>query len=275
MKKFAVFGNPIAQSLSPSIHQMFAEQCGELITYSKILASEEGFAEAVHTFFSDSDAMGCNITMPFKQQAYALAKVDDQAARDARAVNTLMRNHEGTLSGFNTDGIGLVNDLLNHGVTLTGARVLLIGAGGAARGVISPLLQAGVGALCITNRTVAKAERVAEETSNGQVSVIAPESCAEFKPTVIINSTAASLSGGLPLAMTSELLASCHTTYDMVYTATTTPFNEAAEKGGVPTTLDGLGMLVEQAAAAFAIWTGEQPATRAVLTALRKQITGA
>ncbi len=272
MKKFAVFGNPIAQSLSPSIHQMFAQQCDEQITYAKLLASEDGFAEAVHTFFSDDDAIGCNVTMPFKQQAYALANVDDQAARDAQAVNTLMRTDSGDIAGFNTDGIGLVNDLLNHQVVLSGARVLLIGAGGAARGVISPLLQAGVDELYITNRTLDKAKQVARDTGHGQLAVISTEACATIKPTVIINSTAASLAGQLPLAMTSELTAACHTTYDMVYTATATPFNAAAGALGVATTLDGLGMLVEQAAAAFAIWTGKQPATGTVLSALRQQI---
>jgi shikimate dehydrogenase len=240
MKKFAVFGNPIVQSLSPTIHQMFAKQCGEQISYEKILAPEDGFTPAANTFLSQPGAVGCNVTMPFKQDAFALASVDDQAALDAKAVNTLMKRSDGTIAGFNTDGVGLVNDLLNHGVQLQGKRVLLIGAGGAARGVIAPLIASGIASLHLTNRTKAKAETVASETGGGKVKVVGIEDCDKV--------------------------------YDMVYRAEPTYFMQQALSLGALQVLDGLGMLVEQAAASFTIWTGYKPKTSAVIDVLRSQL---
>ena len=139
---------------------MFAEQVGEKISYEKILAPVDGFVDAANAFLAQEGAVGCNVTMPFKLDAFNMAKVDDQAAKDAQAVNTLMNGDSGEICGFNTDGVGLVNDLLNSGVEIKGKRVLLIGAGGAARGVISPLIKAGAASLTIANRTKAKAEEV-------------------------------------------------------------------------------------------------------------------
>jgi len=270
MKKFAVFGNPIAQSLSPTIHQMFAEQVGEKISYEKILAPVDGFVDAANAFLAQEGAVGCNVTMPFKLDAFNLAKVDDQAAKDAQAVNTLMNGDSGEIWGFNTDGVGLVNDLLNSGVEIKGKRVLLIGAGGAARGVISPLLKAGAASLTITNRTKAKAEEVASAASNSKVQVAALEDIADVAPHIIINSTAASLSNELPCRLNDGVLQNCEVVYDMVYKNSPTRFMREAAELGVKTQIDGLGMLVEQAAEAFYIWTNRQPHTKVVIEYLRK-----
>jgi len=269
MKKFAVFGNPIAQSLSPTIHQMFAEQVGEKISYEKILAPVDGFVDAANAFLAQEGAVGCNVTMPFKLDAFNLAKVDDQAAKDAQAVNTLMNGDSGEIWGYNTDGVGLVNDLLNSGVEIKGKRVLLIGAGGAARGVISPLLKAGAASLTITNRTKAKAEEVASAASNAKVQVAALEDIADVAPHIIINSTAASLSNELPCRLNDGVLQNCEVVYDMVYKNSPTRFMREAAELGVKTQIDGLGMLVEQAAEAFYIWTQKRPDTSDIVKRVR------
>jgi shikimate dehydrogenase len=274
VKKFAVFGNPIVQSLSPTIHEMFAKQCGEQISYEKILAPEDGFTPEAKAFLAQPDAIGCNVTMPFKQDAFALANVDDQAALDAKAVNTLMKRSDGTVAGFNTDGVGLVNDLLNHGVQLKNKRVLLIGAGGAARGVIAPLIASGIASLHLTNRTKAKAEIVASETGGGKVKVVGIEDCDTVAPHIIINSTAASLSNELPCSLDGGVLHHCEVVYDMVYKNSPTRFMRDAAELGVKTQIDGLGMLVEQAAESFYIWTDKQPNTKDVIEYLRKVVVG-
>ncbi|GFD93567.1 shikimate dehydrogenase (NADP(+)) [Alteromonas sp. KUL156] len=269
MKKFAVFGNPIAQSLSPTIHQMFAEQVGETISYEKILAPVDGFVEAANAFLAQEGAVGCNVTMPFKLDAFNLATVDDQAAKDAHAVNTLMNGDRGEVLGYNTDGVGLVNDLLNSGVEIKGKRVLLIGAGGAARGVISPLLKAGAASLTIANRTKAKAEEVANAASNAKVQVVALENIEATAPHIIINSTAASLSNELPCRLNDGVLQNCEVVYDMVYKNSPTRFMREAAELGVKTQIDGLGMLVEQAAEAFYIWTKKRPDTSDIVRRVR------
>nr|WP_283620272.1 shikimate dehydrogenase [Alteromonas macleodii] len=269
MKKFAVFGNPIAQSLSPTIHQMFAEQVGEKISYEKILAPVDGFVDAANAFLAQEGAVGCNVTMPFKLDAFNLAKVDDQAAKDAQAVNTLMNGDSGEIWGFNTDGVGLVNDLLNSGVEIKGKRVLLIGAGGAARGVISPLIKAGAASLTIANRTKAKAEEVVNAASNAKVQVVALEDIADVAPHIIINSTAASLSNELPCRLNDGVLQNCEVVYDMVYKNSPTRFMREAAELGVKTQIDGLGMLVEQAAEAFYIWTQKRPDTSDIVKRVR------
>ena len=269
MKKFAVFGNPIAQSLSPTIHQMFAEQVGETISYEKILAPVDGFVGAAKAFLAQEGAVGCNVTMPFKLDAFNLAKVDDQAAKDAQAVNTLMNSINGEVLGYNTDGVGLVNDLLNSGVEIEGKRVLLIGAGGAARGVISPLLKAGAASLTIANRTKAKADEVATAASNPKVQVVALEDIASVAPHIIINSTAASLANELPCSLEDGVLQHCEVVYDMVYKNSPTRFMRDAAELGVKTQIDGLGMLVEQAAEAFYIWTQKRPDTSDIVKRVR------
>ena len=196
----------------------------------------------------------------------------DQAAKDAKAVNTLMNHPCGEVMGFNTDGVGLVNDLLNNNTELADKRILLIGAGGAARGVISPLLGAGVQSLTLANRTLARAEQVAAEAGQGKIDVVELTNAAAVKPHIIINSTAASLNNTLPLELSSNLVEECELVYDMVYKKQPTLFMQEAEGLGVAKTLDGLGMLVEQAAAAFSIWTGKRPETKKVIVKLREII---
>ena len=248
---------------------MFAEQVGETISYEKILAPVDGFVDAANAFLAQEGAVGCNVTMPFKLDAFNMAKVDDQAAKDAQAVNTLMNGDSGEIWGFNTDGVGLVNDLLNSGVEIKGKRVLLIGAGGAARGVISPLLKAGAASLTITNRTKAKAEEVASAASNAKVQVAALEDIADVAPHIIINSTAASLSNELPCRLNDGVLQNCEVVYDMVYKNSPTRFMREAAELGVKTQIDGLGMLVEQAAEAFYIWTQKRPDTSDIVKRVR------
>ncbi|MDC8829130.1 shikimate dehydrogenase [Alteromonas gilva] len=269
MKKFAVFGNPIAQSLSPTIHQMFANSSQEQISYQKREAPVNGFAEAVAAFFADPQAVGCNVTVPFKEQAYAMAVHRNPAATMAGAANTLMYNDDGELCAFNTDGIGLVADLHAAGINLAGAKVLILGAGGAARGVVHPLLDAGVGQLDILNRTVSKAAAIANKADNDKVRAVdTPQLLNHYD--VVINSTSASLSGEVP-PVPDRLLAGCELAYDMVYSKDggATVFMQHAATLGATQQRDGLGMLVEQAAAAFAIWTGKQPDTEGVIDFLR------
>ncbi len=248
---------------------MFADQLGETISYEKILAPEDGFVEAATTFLAQDGAIGCNVTMPFKLDAFNFAKVDDQAAKDAQAVNTLMNDDNGKVLGYNTDGIGLVNDLLNNDVEIQGKRVLLIGAGGAARGVISPLIEAGAASLTIANRTKAKAEQVANAVSNSKVQVVALEDIASVAPHIIINSTAASLSNELPCSLNNGVLRNCDVVYDMVYKNSPTRFMREAAEAGVENQIDGLGMLVEQAAEAFYIWTQKRPDTSDIVKRVR------
>lgn len=248
---------------------MFAEQVGEKISYEKILAPVDGFVDAANAFLAQEGAVGCNVTMPFKLDAFNMAKVDDQAAKDAQAVNTLMNGDSGEIWGFNTDGVGLVNDLLNSGVEIKGKRVLLIGAGGAARGVISPLIKAGAVSLTIANRTKAKAEEVVNAASNAKVQVVALEDIADGAPHIIINSTAASLSNELPCRLNDAVLQNCEVVYDMVYKNSPTRFMRDAAELGVKTQIDGLGMLVEQAAEAFYIWTKKRPDTSDIVKRVR------
>lgn len=270
MKKFAVFGNPIAHSVSPTIHQMFAKSCNLDIQYDKLLAPLDGFESAVQQFFGDDQCMGCNVTVPFKQRAFAMADATSAAAAAAQAVNTLKRMPDGTLYGDNTDGVGLVADLRNNGVQLQGARVLLLGAGGAARGAIHPLLDAGVAKLLVANRTQSTVQTLVDGIADVRVEV-AKQNDLPDTVDVIINSTSASLHGTIPEGVPESLFAGCQATYDMVYGTQPTVFLVHAKKHGCPVCLDGLGMLVEQAAAAFTIWTGEQPDTAPVIAHLRAQ----
>ncbi|MCP3863193.1 MULTISPECIES: shikimate dehydrogenase [Marisediminitalea] len=269
MKKYAVFGNPIAQSLSPTIHTMFAKSLNLDLQYDKILAPLDGFSQSIKDFFADVDALGCNVTVPFKEQAFQLADLKDNAATMAKAANTLMYNDKGQLCAFNTDGVGLVADLIANGNELKNAKILLLGAGGAARGVVHPLLAAGVDRLDILNRTIAKADAIASESNSNKVSAISKQSLAEHYD-IVINSTSASLEGRVP-DVPESVFVNCKTAYDMVYAKEPTSFLNFAGTAGAQNQLDGLGMLVEQAAAAFAIWTGKQPNTLPVIQFLRQR----
>jgi exoribonuclease-2 len=270
--RYAVIGNPISHSKSPWIHARFAEQTGEQMVYDPLLAPVDGFDEAVGAFIS-AGGRGLNVTVPFKLDAFRLATTHSTRAAAAGAVNTLKIEPDGSVSGDNTDGIGLVNDIeRNLEVPLAGKRVLLLGAGGAARGVALPLLEAGVHELVIVNRTESKAAELAQAITDllpeGSGTVIgggAAVATGAFD--VVINATAGSLGGELP-AFDPEALASHTLAYDMMYAARPTVFMELALARGARAT-DGLGMLVEQAAESFLLWRGVRPDSASVLAELR------
>ena len=272
MDRYGVFGNPIAHSKSPLIHRLFAEQTGQSLSYEPLLAPLDDFPEFARAFFANG-GLGANVTVPFKEQAFQLAEQHSQRALRAAAVNTLMRLDDGRLLGDNTDGAGLVRDLLlNAGVPLRGQRILLPGAGGAVRGVLEPLLAEHPASLVIVNRTVEKAEQLAHEFAD-----LGPVAASSFdwldeSVDLIINGTSASLAGEVP-PLAESLIQPGHTRcYDMMYGAEPTAFNRWAAKMGARQTLDGLGMLVEQAAEAFFLWHGVRPQTEAVRQHLRKQL---
>ncbi|MCQ4312135.1 shikimate dehydrogenase [Pseudomonas stutzeri] len=272
MDRYGVFGNPIGHSKSPQIHRLFAQQTGQTLSYEPLLAPLDEFTGFAHEFFAQG--LGANVTVPFKEQAYRLADQLTERAQRAGAVNTLKKLDDGTLLGDNTDGVGLVRDLLdNAGVALQGKRILLLGAGGAVRGVLEPLLAQRPSALVIANRTLAKAEHLA-----GEFAELGPVTAAAFEQLqgpfdLIINGTSASLSGELPPLAEGLVNPGATFCYDMMYGAAPTPFCQWAVALGA-TTRDGLGMLVEQAAAAFELWRGVRPESAQVLSELRRQLAG-
>lgn len=285
-QRFVVIGNPVAHSKSPDIHRMFAEQTGLDIEYTTLLAPLDGFAEAVRAF-RDSGGSGANVTVPFKEQAFELGKRHTARARAAGAVNTLIFNSN-RIMGDNTDGAGLVQDLKgNLEFPVKGKRVLLVGAGGAARGVLLSLLDEVPASVTIVNRTVDKARQLAREFSSIAAFVIADpalqvkggrppqlpligggfDDIRGREYDLVINATSTGLSGEeLPLENTT--FAQNGLAYDMMY-GRETPFMQLAASTGVRTA-DGLGMLVEQAAESFHVWLGVKPETATVLEQLRR-----
>jgi len=273
--KYAVFGNPIKHSKSPLIHGLFAEQCAQQMQYRAVRVELDGFALAAQRFF-DSGGAGLNITVPFKQDAFRFAhRLSDRAMR-AGAVNTLSRAEDGAIEGDNTDGIGLVRDMIaNLGWAVQGLRVLVLGAGGAARGVLEPLLRERPRELLVVNRTPARASQLATEFSD-----IAPleggayDLIGERQFDLIINATSAGLSGEMP-DLPSSLLTERSCCYDMVYGAEPTPFMRWSARHAAWAVADGLGMLVEQAAQSFYIWRLVRPETRPVINQLRGALDAA
>jgi len=270
--KYAVFGNPISQSKSPFIHTLFARQTNQNLEYSAQTAPSDAFAQAAQVFF-DQGGKGCNITAPFKEQAYQFADRLTERAKLAGAVNTLKKLDDGDIIGDTTDGAGLVQDLLAMQVPLEGARILLIGAGGAARGVIQPLLEQKPKQLEITNRTYAKAEALAEMFQPyGPIRAITMTEV-NHSYDLVINASSAGLQGDLP-AISPIIFSSLTTSYDMVYGKGKTRFNQWAIENGVTQAYDGLGMLVGQAAESFMLWRGLRPGSKQVLRELRKNLEG-
>ena len=262
---YAVFGNPIAHSKSPLIHTAFARQTGQDIEYSALLAPLDGFTEAVAAFRKQGGC-GANVTVPFKEQAYALATRLSPRAQAAGAVNTLKFESD-DVYGDNTDGAGLVCDLTAHlGLDLAAKRILLMGAGGAARGVILPLLERQPDALFIANRTASKAVELAQAMGAGKHLAAGGYADLSGQFDVVINATAASLAGDLP-PLPGTIFAPDALAYDMMY-GKDTPFLGFARERGVRTS-DGLGMLVEQAAEAFWLWREVRPETAPVMQFLR------
>ena len=265
--RYCVIGNPVAHSKSPTIHAAFALQTGQDIVYERCLAPVDGFAATVRQLVA-SGYSGANVTVPFKLEAAALATTLSERARAAGAVNTLSFTPSGIV-GDNTDGAGLVGDILrNAGVAIAGRRVLLVGAGGAARGAILPLLQQGPRQLVIANRTAASAENLAASFNSHGVPV---EACTfaelDGRFDIVVNATSASLAGDLP-PLPPTVFGAGTLALDMMYAADPTPFMRFAAAHGA-SARDGLGMLVEQAAEAFFVWRGVRPQTCALLAAMR------
>lgn len=272
MDRYCVFGNPVAHSKSPRIHGEFARLTGQPMSYEARLAPVDGFAAALQGFLAEG-GRGCNVTVPFKEEAWRLAQVRSARAEKAGAVNTLMPGKDGRLYGDNTDGVGLVRDLVrNAGLSLRDRRVLVLGAGGAVRGVIAPLLAEKPSVLVIANRTADKARLLAGLFADeGPVQASSLEDLQGQVFDLVINGTSASLQGDLP-PLPDGLFAPAALAYDMMYGVEPTVFLRWAQARGA-LTRDGLGMLVEQAAEAFFLWRQQRPDTAPVLAALRASLS--
>lgn len=268
-QRFAVLGHPVAHSKSPQIHAAFAAAAGIDLTYERVEAPLNGFAATVARLRQEG-FRGANVTVPFKVDAFRMAQVRTRRAEQAESVNTLEFAAEG-IKGDTTDGIGLVHDIEGRcGRKIAGARILVVGAGGAARGVTGPLLDAGPVKLAIANRTLARALDIVQLFSEARhVSALTLGELPQHQFDLVINATSASLTDALPLVPPS-VFAPGALAYDMVYGKGQTPFLQLAAAAGAETS-DGLGMLVEQAAEAFHHWHGVRPETAPVLKQLRAE----
>lgn len=267
---YAVMGNPIAHSKSPQIHAAFAQQTRQRMEYIAILVEPGGFAHAVGNFRAEQ-GKGLNITVPFKHEAWKLVNERTPRAERAGAVNTIVFRRDGTALGDTTDGVGLVRDLVeNHAAPIGQARVLILGAGGAVRGVLEALLEQRPARVVIANRTMDKAQALAQAFSTlGAVEGSGYEDIRGEAFDVIINGTSASLHGELP-PLPEGVLAPGGWCYDMAYGDRPTPFVQWGHAHGAGKALDGVGMLVEQAAESFCLWRGVRPQTAPVIEALKK-----
>lgn len=272
LRQFAVVGNPVKHSRSPAIHEQFGRQTGVALHYGLLESPLDGFARCVGDFFKGG-GQGLNVTVPFKEEAHALCGHGlSERARLAGAVNTLWMR-DGALHGCNTDGVGLLADIARLGIDVAGRRVLLVGAGGAARGAVFPLLEAGCATLRIINRSAGRAHSLKEH-----LGVQLPRHAARLSAggldqahgewDIVINATSSSLAGQAP-ELPGAAYAPHALAYDMMYGAQPTPFMEQASAAGASRVADGLGMLVEQAAEAFFIWNGVRPDAAPVLAQLR------
>ncbi len=270
--RYAVFGSPISHSKSPRIHTLFAEQTNQALEYQAQEVTAENFVTAVTEFFAQG-GKGLNCTVPLKELAWQFVDKKTERAEFAKAVNTLVKQADGSILGDNTDGIGLINDLTNnHGIELKDKRILILGAGGATRGILSPLLDAHPDCLVVANRTVEKALQLAIEFNHSF------EGCGldilhDTPFDLIINATSASLSNELP-PLPENLLAKNGVCYDLAYGNVPTAFVRWGQTQGASKSLDGLGMLVEQAAEAFLLWRDVRPDTKAVIALLNAERQG-
>ncbi|MBL5886510.1 shikimate dehydrogenase [Lelliottia aquatilis] len=270
MEKYVVFGNPIAHSKSPFIHQQFAQQLLIDHTYGRVLAAVDGFVPTLDAFFN-SGGRGANVTVPFKEEAFARADELTERASLAGAVNTLKRLEDGRLLGDNTDGIGLLSDLERLSFIKKGFRILLIGAGGASRGVLLPLLSLDC-AVTITNRTFSRAQELATLFAHtGSVSAVSMDDLGGHEFDLIINATSSGIGGEVP-AIPSSLVNPHTYAYDMFYQKGKTPFLSWCEDRGAKHLADGLGMLVGQAAHAVFLWHGVLPEVEPVIEKLKQEL---
>jgi len=266
---YGVVGNPISHSKSPSIHQAFSLQTKQSIEYKPFLVAVESFEQAIADFIT-SGVSGVNVTVPFKEDAWAVATKLSKQAKLAGAVNTLSFK-DGEIFGDNTDGIGLVSDLKNnHGFDFSGKKVLVLGAGGAVRGVLGPIILEKPASITIANRTLSKAQQLTQIFVD-DFSISSTEYAdLDTSYDLIINGTSASLNNELP-PIPDVVVGSHSVLYDMMYSNQTTTFNQWGQALNAGNTIDGLGMLVEQAAEAFYIWRGIRPVTNEVFAKLRNQ----
>jgi len=269
MIRLAVIGNPVAHSRSPEIHEMFAQQAGLDIRYERILAAPDAFLASVQAFV-DAGGAGFNVTLPFKHEAFRLADETSRAAKDSETVNTMTVLEAARLKGDNTDGVGLIRDIeANLGWPVKGARILVLGAGGAVSGVLPAILEAGPGQIDIYNRTHARALAL-EARFGGRVRAV-DAAALEGPYELVVSGTSAGLSGAA-IELPQGIVGGSSRCYDMIYAAETTAFIRWAMANGCRECSDGLGMLVEQAAAAFDIWFGFKPETRVVIDQLRGRL---
>lgn len=266
--RYAVFGHPISHSKSPLIHRLFAEQTQQDLSYDAQDIPAESFTPAIDDFFKQG-GKGLNCTVPLKELAWQKADTLSKRAQFSKAVNTLVLQEDGTILGDNTDGLGLVADLTkNHAIELLNQRILILGAGGASRGIIEPLMEQSPAHIIIANRTVEKAITLSEEFSKlGEITGCGYADLANQQFDLILNATSASLSGKLP-PLADNLLAKKGVCYDLAYGSQPTAFVKWGLAQGAEKSLDGLGMLVEQAAEAFYIWRKVRPETRSVIKLL-------
>ena len=272
--RYAIIGHPVAHSKSPEIHAAFARATGQDMSYERILAPLDAFGKTIVSW-RDSGAAGANVTLPFKLDAFEFATTRTARALRGGAVNTLKFEGE-KIIGDNTDGVGLCRDIVdNLAFPINGKRVLLLGAGGAARGVAGALLDTAPGLLSISNRTLAKAEAIVLQLARGaatqKLNALSLAALPDAKFDLIINATSASLNDSLPLVPPNCFADGC-LAYDMMYGLEQTPFLLMAASYGARTA-DGLGMLVEQAAESFFLWRGVRPHTAPVLAMLRQPVT--
>ena len=269
-RQFGVVGHPVEHSKSPQIHRLFAQQCGLELEYMAIQLDRGGFVQGVHNLQAGG-VCGLNVTLPFKEEASQLCDDVSDRAEVAAAVNTLCFREEGDIYGDNTDGVGLVIDVEeNLGLRLRGRRLLLLGAGGAARGVLQPLLEAGPKQLVIANRTAEKARQLAVAFAGyGPVEAVGLDHLSGCHFDLVVNATSASLSGEMP-PLPDALFAANALAYDMMYGDEPTVFMQWAKDHGAEQVSDGLGMLVEQAAASFYLWNEIKPQTVEVIRLVRQ-----
>lgn len=269
-ERYAVFGNPVAHSKSPQIHSLFATQTQQSLFYTAELAEPGQFKQAVDQFIQNH-GKGLNVTVPFKEDAWLYATHRSQRAQRAGAVNTLKVEADGSVYGDTTDGVGLVRDLmLNHHIEIKNKQVLIIGGGGAVRGVLEALLEQQPASLLIANRTKNKAVQLANDFSDlGNIKGCGLDEIGQAGFDIVINGTSASLHGDLP-PLPASIFNSDACSYDMMYAAQATPFMQWSKANGAARVFDGLGMLVEQAAESFYIWRGVKPQTRPVIEHIRK-----
>ena len=269
--RYAVIGNPIAQSKSPSIHAAFAASTGQDMTYERLLAPRDGFRAVVERFAAEG-GMGLNVTSPFKLEAFEVAGETTERAKLAGAVNTLRRVGD-HWQADNTDGVGLVRDLtVNLRADLRGRAVAILGAGGAVRGILKPILDAGAASVAISNRTMPKAVQIASQFARyGRVEAIDPQAIGERRFEIVINATSLGMGGAevgeFPFAPT--IFAPGAFVYDLIYSDRPTAFMRWARAHGAAGAADGMGMLIEQAAESFALWRGVRPDTKPVFALLR------